>query len=98
MKRRIIFFWAVVFASIGLTTYTESPYREKPATIGVYYFDGWAGQNEPWAKNAPSHLTKRFVEEFSGREPVWGWRDDDLAIMERQEDQGSSFQVTTSYK
>lgn len=61
--------------------------------VGAYYFDGWAGTNrlandpnEPWAKNAPSHLTRRFVEEFSGREPVWGWRDDDIAIMERQID------------
>ncbi len=61
--------------------------------VGVYYFDGWAGKNkhadnpdEPWAKNAPSHLTRRFVEEFGSREPVWGWRDDDLAIMERQID------------
>jgi hypothetical protein len=71
---------------------TESTIK-KPATIGVYYFDGWAGKNrfandpnEPWAKNAPTHLTRRFVEEFSDREPVWGWRDDDLAIMERQID------------
>lgn len=61
--------------------------------VGAYYFDGWAGKNrhadnpdEPWAKNAPTHLTRRMVEEFSEREPVWGWRDDDLAIMERQID------------
>ncbi len=65
----------------------------KPVTIGAYYFDGWAGRNkhadnpgEPWAKNAPTHLTRRFVEEFSEREPVWGWRDDALEIMERQID------------
>ena len=31
---------------------------------------------EPWTKNAPTHLTQRLVEEFSEREPVWGWRDD----------------------
>ncbi|NMB35867.1 MAG: hypothetical protein GX989_06235 [Firmicutes bacterium] len=66
---------------------------KKPATIGVYYFDGWSGKNrfaddpnEPWAKNAPTHLTRRFVEEFSDREPVWGWRNDELEIMERQID------------
>lgn len=73
------------------------PKKEKPATIGVYYFDGWSGQsgrtkpggtweNEPWAKNAPTHLTKRFVEEFPEREPIWGWRDDSQEIMERQID------------
>lgn len=61
--------------------------------VGVYYFDGWAGKNrnannpnEPWAKYAPSHLTRRMVEEFADREPVWGWRDDSQEIMERQID------------
>lgn len=65
----------------------------KPATVGVYYFDGWSGKNRyadnpahPWAKNAPTHLTKRFVEEFSEREPVWGWRNDSQEIMEQQID------------
>ena len=68
--------------------------QTKPNVIvGVYYFDGWAGQhrsandpNEAWAKNAPSNLSRRMVEEFSDREPVWGWRDDSQAIMERQID------------
>ncbi|MCL4484391.1 MAG: hypothetical protein M1445_17575, partial [Bacteroidetes bacterium] len=61
--------------------------------VGAYYFDGWAGQNrkasdpnEPWAKNAPTNLSRRMVEEFPEREPVWGWRDDSQAIMERQID------------
>jgi len=61
--------------------------------VGAYYFDGWAGKNsladdpnEPWAKNAPTHVTRRMVEEFSDREPVWGWRDDAQEIMERQID------------
>jgi len=61
--------------------------------VGAYYFDGWAGKNkladnpnETWAKNAPTHLTKRFVRDFSEREPVWGWRDDTSEIMERQID------------
>jgi len=69
--------------------------------IGVYYFDGWAGHYvngwggqrdnasvpyEPWEMNAPRQLTRRMVEEFPEREPVWGWRDDSQAIMERQID------------
>ena len=61
--------------------------------VGAYYFDGWSGRNEladdpsqPWAKNAPTHLTRRMIEEFPEREPIWGWRDDSLAIMERQID------------
>lgn len=67
--------------------------KDKPATVGVYYFDGWSGTNrhasnpdEPWAKDAPTHLTRRMIEEFPEREPVWGWRNDDLEIMERQID------------
>ena len=94
MKSKIIITISVVFFCItGFISCNEQSKSKKPATIGVYYFDGWAGKhrqadnpNEPWAKNAPTHLTRRFVEEFPGREPVWGWRDDDLAIMERQID------------
>jgi hypothetical protein len=70
----------------------EAALRPNP-TIGAYYFDGWAGRsasaNDPeqaWAVNAPTHLTKRMVREFPDREPIWGWRDDSLEIMERQID------------
>ena len=84
---------AIAFFCIALTACTEQADQPKPATIGVYYYDGWSGRhrladdpNEPWAKNAPQGLTKRFVNEFSGREPVWGWRNDTQEIMERQID------------
>ena len=87
MKIKFIFIWTIVLLCVSFTANAGSPKNKKSATIGVYYFDGWSGQNnrtrlggvradEPWAKDAPSHLTKRFVEEFSGREPVWGWRND----------------------
>jgi hypothetical protein len=61
------------------------------ATLGAYYFDGWAGKSPhagkaEWAKDAPTHLTKRMLDEFPDREPVWGWRDDTPAVMERQID------------
>lgn len=69
------------------------PAAQPRATLGAYYFDGWAGEHrlkddpkEPWAANAPTHLTRRMLEEFPEREPVWGWRDDSLAIVERQID------------
>ena len=62
--------------------------RGSKATVGAYYFDGWAGRNthagnpqEPWATNAPTHLTRRMIQEFPEREPIWGWRDDSLAVM-----------------
>ena len=66
---------------------------KKRTMVGVYYFDGWSGKhrkandpNEPWAKNAPTHLTIRLLEDFPEREPVWGWRSDSQEIMERQID------------
>lgn len=61
--------------------------------FGAYYFDGWSGHhesandpNQPWAKNATTQMTERLVKEFPEREPVWGWRNDSMEIMERQID------------
>lgn len=75
------------------STVTTSQTSQPRATVGAYYFDGWAGRSErwkddpAWAKlNPPTHLTKRMLEEFADREPIWGWRDDTLEIMERQID------------
>lgn len=92
MKTKILCtFWSLFL--VTFVAFSNFPKKEKPATIGVYYFDGWSGKNRyaddpahPWAKNAPTHLTKRFVEEFPDREPVWGWRNDSPEIMERQID------------
>lgn len=61
--------------------------------FGAYYFEGWAGRStwaedpaQPWARQAPTHLTQRLLQKFPEREPLWGWRDDALEIMERQID------------
>ena len=66
----------------------KKPFDGNDCLVGAYYFDGWSGSNhvtdEAWAINAPTHLTKKLVCEYKGRQPVWGWRDDDLKIMERQ--------------
>ena len=88
-------------SAVGAET-KQATEQEKKMTVGVYYYDGWAGRNqfaddpkEPWARNAPTQLTRRMVEEFPEREPVWGWRDDSVEIMERQiglaADHGLSF-------
>ncbi len=45
--------------------------------IGAYYFDGWATDR---------FVTERMAAEFADREPIWGWRDDSLQLMERQID------------
>lgn len=60
--------------------------------VGAYYFAGWAGRNasddgkpgHEWAKGMPFGFTKRLATEFSGREPLWGWRDDTGEIMQKQ--------------
>lgn len=72
---------------------TTVPAANPRATVGAYYFDGWAGRSERWkddatwaALNPPTHLTKRMLDEFADREPIWGWRDDSLTVMERQID------------
>ena len=66
---------------------------KKQAKVGVYFFDGWSGHhrlandpNEPWAKDAPTHLTRRMVEEFPEREPICGWRSGKQEIVEQQID------------
>ncbi len=77
----------------GLSCNNRNKHAKPDVMVGAYYFDGWAGNNkkaddpdEPWAKNVPTHVTQRMVEEFPDREPVWGWRDDSMSIMERQID------------
>lgn len=93
------FAWLIAAVALGAET-APRPAKAR-ATIGAYYFDGWAGRSDrwkddsEWAKlNPPTHLTKRFVEEFADREPVWGWRDDSLEIMERQIDLAADGGVT----
>lgn len=75
---------------LGISSCTK---KEKPAMVGVYYYDGWSGKNrhannpdEPWAKNVSRQVTRRMIEDFPDREPVWGWRHDTKEIMERQID------------
>ncbi|WP_443939720.1 glycoside hydrolase family 99-like domain-containing protein [Pedobacter sp. MW01-1-1] len=45
--------------------------------IGAYYFDGWTGVY-------PYHLTKSLQDNFSEREPKWGWMTSSQAIMNKQ--------------
>lgn len=55
----------------------NKPFHPK---VGAYYFDGWSGKTNEY------HLTERLLKEFSHREPVWGWFDNTLPIMEQQID------------
>lgn len=73
--------WCVVFAD------------NNKFLVGAYYFEGWSGARKDtssWAKGLPTHVTKKLFTEYAGREPLWGWRDDDVHIMERQIDLASN--------
>lgn len=50
----------------------------EPVMAGAYYFDGWT--------SGSSHLKKRLLTEFSQREPLTGWHDDSLPVIEKQID------------
>jgi len=54
----------------------------EPVQVGVYYFDGWSAP--PDENGYTWHIRERLVKEFPEREPVWGWRDDTMEIMETQ--------------
>jgi hypothetical protein len=74
--------WAIAVlclaALIPLTAQAEQP---KPkATVGAYYFDGWNGKTED------HHLTKLLRTKYADRQPLWGWRDDTVEIMQKQID------------
>jgi hypothetical protein len=68
--------------------------QDQGIKLGAYYYGGWSGissyddgtQENAWAKNMPAMVTKSLATEFTGREPVWGWREDTQEIMERQID------------
>lgn len=65
----------VLSLTFSLTAHSQEP----RAKAGAYYFDGWTG-------TYPFHITERLTTEFFDREPVWGWRDDSLEIVEQQID------------
>jgi len=82
----ILYLFSLLFFHCGITVAND-----KKTLVGTYYFDGWSGQqssNEQILANgvAPSHLTKKLSTQFCSRQPIWGWRDDDISIMERQID------------
>jgi hypothetical protein len=82
----------MLFSGCSKDTDVKEPFRRMK--LGAYYFDGWAGKcpyddgtdANAWAKGMPTHFTKKLATTFSGRKPIWGWRDDTKAIMEQQID------------
>lgn len=87
----------IVLAAVvlcGVVTAGAGEQAQPRIKMGAYYFAGWAGKSayddgsvsNAWAKNMPTHYTKLLATTFSGRTPVWGWRDDTRELMERQID------------
>jgi len=60
-------------ASAGLAAEPAASAPKSKALVGAYYFDGWTGDVAPLLKT-----------EFACRQPVWGWKDDTVEIMQRQ--------------
>ncbi|WP_080905082.1 glycoside hydrolase family 99-like domain-containing protein [Parabacteroides sp. Marseille-P3160] len=97
MKKRLIIVFPIIlilFLGIGCNKKKNDSVSEKrEIMVGTYYFDGWSGTNRHagnpdalWAKNAPTHLSEKLATDYSSREPIWGWRNDSIEIMERQID------------
>lgn len=86
-------FLQAILLLAGVFACCQTATGQSNVQIGAYYYDGWGGKNakagnpdEPWAINAPRQLTRRMLEEFPDREPLWGWRHDSQEIMEKQID------------
>jgi len=54
----------IIFLFLQLVCYTI--YGQNKVKIGAYYFDGWRNSRS-------THLTPALVNNFSTREPKWGW-------------------------
>lgn len=70
------FYYIVTFIC---TLFFLSPVRAQDLQIGAYYFDGWATEKS-------SAYTPKLLNQYQDRMPIWGWRDDNIEIMERQID------------
>lgn len=72
-------FWILAaILLIAAPVFAQAPAAPAKVRAGAYYFDGWTGKSK--------HLTPRLRDEFFDREPIWGWRDDSLAVVEQQID------------
>ena len=86
MKNNILVFLLNIF-------FSSNCFAKDDILVGVYFFGGWSGVNTDIrlkAINAPMHLTYKLFTDFSNRKPIWGWRDDDVKLMEKQIDLASN--------
>ena len=85
-------FIIVLLIIAGPSCHAKGNDKQPRIKLGAYYFAGWAGKcpydddtpENAWAKGMPTHYTKQLATNFSGRTPIWGWRDDSQELTERQ--------------
>lgn len=78
-SKYIIVLMIITLALVYNLSSAQSPKNDNvQLKVGAYYFGGWSGLTDPY------HLTSRLKKEFSNREPIWGWYDNNLTIMETQ--------------
>ena len=89
-----LFYAVIILSLVGWIQVAGARDNNSRLKLGAYYFAGWAGKcpyddgtpENAWAKGMPTHYTKQLATTFSGRTPIWGWRDDTQELMERQID------------
>ena len=91
MKKRMMLVVLYIFFGAVSVPADEGKNQEQ-VRIGAYYFDGWSAV--PDAEGYTYHITKRLVNEFPEREPVWGWRADTTEIMTKQIDYAADFGIS----
>ena len=69
--------WTTILTFLIVST-TEAQQPKPRAMVGAYYFDGWSGQGD--------HISKLLQTKYADRQPLWGWKDDTIEIMQKQID------------
>ena len=103
MKKRFYYLCFALFLCVTVLAKGQSDRKEEQKAspsikLGAYYFGGWSGKclgddgtpETEWARGMPTHFTKMLATKYADREPVWGWREDSMEIMEKQIDLAAS--------
>lgn len=61
--------------------------QKNNVTVGAYYYDGWSGL-------VPDNLTRKLMDSFPERKPVWGWVTSDANVMQKQIDLAADYGIS----
>jgi hypothetical protein len=82
-RRRVLL--AVLCLAVFVPATTHAQQRKSDVMVGAYYFDGWTAQHD--------QINKVLYKEYPHRQPVWGWKDDTVEIMQKQIDYCADFDI-----